>query len=185
MQITTAKWRVRPPASNIIQKDASNFIVARVLFCLDSFLHNPLANFRGLCRKPSRKITAFYGDTRQLPYYGNLGEIFLLSGDFWHFCRDPPDCRFPISTHRQSEDVVLAPYIAAEKAERRRRMLEQIRTSLTEKQYRRLCLYYLEKKGEAEIAALENVNQSSVSRTIRSGTKTVERFFGEFFLETA
>ena len=64
-------------------------------------------------------------------------------------------------------------------------MLEQIRTSLTEKQYRRLCLYYLEKKGEAEIAALENVNQSSVSRTIRSGTKTVERFFGEFFLETA
>lgn len=84
-----------------------------------------------------------------------------------------------------AEDVVLAPCIAAEQAERRRRILEQIRTSLTEKQYRRLCLYYLENKGEAEIAALENVNQSSVSRTIRSGTKIVERFFGEFFLETA
>lgn len=84
-----------------------------------------------------------------------------------------------------AEDVVLAPYIEAEEKERRRRMLEQIRTSLTEKQYRRLCLYYLEKKGEAEIAALENVNQSSVSRAIRSGTKIVERFFEEFFQETA
>ena len=84
-----------------------------------------------------------------------------------------------------AEDVVLAPYIEAEVRERRRRMLEQIRTNLTSKQYRRLCLYYLDGKGEAEIAYLENVNQSSVSRAISSGTKIVERFFEDFFRGTA
>lgn len=84
-----------------------------------------------------------------------------------------------------AEDVVLAPYIEAEQRERRHIMLEQIRTNLTPVQYRRLCLYYLDGKGEAEIAHLENVNQSSVSRAISSGAKIVERFFEDFFRGTA
>jgi len=84
-----------------------------------------------------------------------------------------------------AEETVLAPYIAAEQAERRSKMLERIRARLTEKQYRRLCLYYLDGKGEAEIASLEDVNQSSVSRAISSGTKIVERFFKDFSQGTA
>ena len=35
-----------------------------------------------------------------------------------------------------AEDMALAPYLAAEGAEQRRQLLEQVRTCLTEKQYR-------------------------------------------------
>lgn len=80
-----------------------------------------------------------------------------------------------------AEEAVFTPYIAAEQAERRRRILEQIRSRLTEKQYRRLCLYYLEDKTEAEIAALEGITQQRISKSIISGTNIVERFFQEFF----
>lgn len=80
-----------------------------------------------------------------------------------------------------AEEAVLAPYIAAEQAERRRKILEQIRASLTEKQYRRLCLYYLEGKTQEEIAALEGITQQRISKSLISGAKTVERFFQEIF----
>lgn len=79
-----------------------------------------------------------------------------------------------------AEDVVLAPYIEAEERERRRRMLEKIRTSLTAKQYRRLCLYYLEGQTEAEIAVLEGITQQRISKSLISGEKIVEKFFQEF-----
>lgn len=80
-----------------------------------------------------------------------------------------------------AEDVALAPYIEAEQRARRRRMLEQIRANLTARQYRRLCLYYLEGKTQEEIAALEGVTQQRISKSLISGTKTVERFFQEIF----
>lgn len=79
-----------------------------------------------------------------------------------------------------AEDVVLAPYIAAEQAERRRQLLEQVRSHLTEKQYRRLCLYYLDGKTEAEIATLEGVGPRRISTSITSGAKIVEKFFQKF-----
>ena len=77
-----------------------------------------------------------------------------------------------------AEDIVFAPYLAAEQ---RRRLLEQVRRCLTEKQYRRLCLYYLEGKTEAEIAVLEGVGQRRISTSITSGAKIVEKFFGKIF----
>lgn len=84
-----------------------------------------------------------------------------------------------------AEGTFLAPYIAAERAEQSRKVLEQIKKHLTEKQYRRLCLYYMEGKTEVEIAMMEGVGQSSISRSIDSGTKLVERFFEKFKRETA
>ena len=76
-----------------------------------------------------------------------------------------------------AEDIVLTPYIEAEQRVRRRKMLEQIRTNLTAKQYRRLCLYYLDGKTEAEVAALEGVGRRRISTSITRGTKIVEKFF--------
>ena len=80
-----------------------------------------------------------------------------------------------------AEEVFLAPYIAAEQAEHRRRMLEQIRASLTEKQYRRLCLYYLEGKTQEEIAALEGITQQRISKSLISGAKTCRTIFSRNF----
>ena len=76
-----------------------------------------------------------------------------------------------------AEVIVFAPYLAAEQAEQRRRLLEQVRRCLTEKQYRRLCLYYLEGKTEAEIAVVEGISQQCVSRSLIAGAKIVEKFF--------
>ena len=68
-----------------------------------------------------------------------------------------------------AEDIVFAPYLAAEQAEQRRRLLEQVR--------RCLCLYYLEGKTEAEIAVVEGISQQCVSRSLIAGAKIVEKFF--------
>lgn len=91
----------------------------------------------------------------------------------------------PLDTQRDTpvpsaEEVVLAPYIAAEKAEQRERLMEYFKTHLTKKQYRRMCLYYLEGKTEAEIAVIEGVGQRRISTSITTGTKIVKKFFPEF-----
>lgn len=84
-----------------------------------------------------------------------------------------------------AEELFFAPYITAEQTELRQSLLAGFKTHLTEKQYRRMCLYYLEGKDEMEIAALEGVSQSSVSRSISSGAKNVERFLKKFLRGTA
>ena len=61
-----------------------------------------------------------------------------------------------------AEDVVLAPYIEAEHRERRRRMLEQVRCSLTSKQYHRLWMYHVDHLSIPEIAAVEKVSPRAI-----------------------
>ena len=61
-----------------------------------------------------------------------------------------------------AEDVVLAPYIEAEQRERRRRMLEQVRSSLTSKQYHRLWMYHVDHLSFPEIAAVEKVSPRAI-----------------------
>lgn len=98
--------------------------------------------------------------------------------------RNDDDC-LPFDALRDTptpsaEDVFLTPILAAEKAERRQWMLEQIRAKLTEKQYRRLCLYYLEGKTQEEIAVAEGITQQRVSKSLIAGEKIVEKFFEVF-----
>ena len=47
---------------------------------------------------------------------------------------------------------------------------------LTEKQYRRLHLYYLEHRSECEIAKLEGVGQQRISRSILTGKRPWKKF---------
>ena len=79
-----------------------------------------------------------------------------------------------------AEEEMMAPMLKVESDERRAAVLELVRSSLTPKQYRRLCMYYLQGMTEAEIAKLEDVGQRRISTSISSGTKIVERFFQEF-----
>ncbi len=67
-----------------------------------------------------------------------------------------------------------------DEAERKRMVisfLEQIKRHLTEKQYRRLWLYYVENLSEREIAATEHVGQQRVSKSITIGKKTLRKLF--------
>ena len=75
---------------------------------------------------------------------------------------------------------MLAPMLEAECAKRHATLLETVRSSLTEKQYRRLRMYYLDGMTEAEIARQERVGQQRISNSLVSGKKIVERFFQKF-----
>lgn len=76
-----------------------------------------------------------------------------------------------------AEDVALAPYIAADQAERRRRMLEQIRTNLTDKQYRRWWLCCIKKVPVIQIARDEDVAEPSVSESITRAREIISKIF--------
>ena len=79
-----------------------------------------------------------------------------------------------------AEDVLLAPVMAEEAKKRRKEFLRKLRHNLTETQYRRLCLYYLEGKTEEEIAVIEGVKQQRISKSLIAGKKFVEKIFKEF-----
>lgn len=55
----------------------------------------------------------------------------------------------------------------------------KIRDKLTEKQYRRLRLYYLEHQSECEIAKLEGVGQQRISKSILTGKRSLENILRE------
>lgn len=55
----------------------------------------------------------------------------------------------------------------------------KIRDKLTEKQYRRLCLYYLEHQSECEIAKLEGVGQQRISKSILAGKRALKNILRE------
>ena len=53
-------------------------------------------------------------------------------------------------------------------------LVAQIRSRLTEKQFRRVWMYYVEKLSEREIAALEGVGQQRVSKSLVASKKILE-----------
>ena len=56
-------------------------------------------------------------------------------------------------------------------------LTEQVRACLTEKQFRRLWLYEVEEKTEAEIAAMEGVGQRRISSSLIAARKKLEKIF--------
>lgn len=79
-----------------------------------------------------------------------------------------------------AEDMLLAPMLEAERIDSRVALLEQVRSSLTQKQYNRLCMYYLDGMTEQEIATVEGVAQRRVSKSISSGKKVINKFLKKF-----
>ncbi|MEA4894688.1 MAG: sigma-70 family RNA polymerase sigma factor [Oscillospiraceae bacterium] len=56
-------------------------------------------------------------------------------------------------------------------------LISHLMNRLTEKQYRRLWLYYVKNLSERDIAEIEHVGQQRVSKSILSGRKIIEKFF--------
>ncbi len=56
-------------------------------------------------------------------------------------------------------------------------LIAQLMNRLTEKQYRRLRLYYVENLSERDIAAIEHVGQQRISKAILNGKKIIKKFF--------
>lgn len=82
---------------------------------------------------------------------------------------------------QSAEEAYFAPFLQSERMEHRAALISRVRNALTEKQYRRLRLYYLDRKSEAEIAAMEGVGQQRISKSLIKGAEIVEKFFKYFF----
>lgn len=81
------------------------------------------------------------------------------------------DCPLP-----SPEEELLEAMDADERRAARLALANQLRSCLTEKQLRRLRLYYLEGMNEAEIAVNEGVSQQAVSLCIRSAKNILQKF---------
>lgn len=67
-----------------------------------------------------------------------------------------------------------------ERAKNNAILIQQVRSTLTEKQYRRLWLYHVQGLSEQDIAQLENVGQPRISRSINTGLRAIEKYFSIF-----
>ena len=80
-----------------------------------------------------------------------------------------------------AEDILLAPILEEEQNQRKAALSLEVSKSLTEKQYRRWCRYYLDKLTEKEIAHLEGIGQQRISASLISGKKVLEKILKKFF----
>jgi len=75
------------------------------------------------------------------------------------------------------EDELFAILDEAEHRQMYVSLLKQIKSRLTEKQYCRLWLYYVENLSERDIAAIEHVGQQRISKSITIGIKIIRKYF--------
>ena len=78
------------------------------------------------------------------------------------------------------EELILEALDRTEHDVARAVLVKQIRSGLTEKQFRRLCMYYLAGMREGEIAALEGVGQQRISRSLLVGKAILEKILKTF-----
>ena len=64
--------------------------------------------------------------------------------------------------------------------EERKALVNKIKSVLTETQFRRLWLYYVERKTEQQIADIEKVGQPRIVKSISSAKKRVQKYLGNF-----
>ena len=77
------------------------------------------------------------------------------------------------------EDVLLAPLLKAEQKEQRAVLLQQVKDALTETQYRRFWMYYVEKMSETEIALAERVGQPRICRSLCRAREILKKIFSQ------
>lgn len=101
--------------------------------------------------------------------------------------RDHVQANHTISLTGLPENAISVPAIdvALEYAEERREqqrqshaLVLQIRSRLTEKQFRRLWMHKVDEMTEAQIAKIEGVSQQAISLSIRATVEKIRKIFG-------
>lgn len=89
------------------------------------------------------------------------------------------DCRLSLKDEIDSQVPSAENVVLNEEGAYAAQLTTKIADKLTEKQYRRLCLYYLEHQSECEIAKLEGVGQQRISKSILAGKRALENILRE------
>lgn len=100
------------------------------------------------------------------------------AGRAYHDNRLPLEDWAVPSAPSAEEQLLDTENVAKRRAEQAELML-WLRGCLTEKQFRRVCLYYLNGLSETEIARLEGVGQRRVSTSLMRARKKLKKFFAE------
>ena len=79
-------------------------------------------------------------------------------------------------TGTSAEDAFFTPLLKAEDRKQKIAMLQQVQDVLTETQYRRLWLYYVQSMTVEEIAVVEHIAHQNVSKSIRAARKKIKKF---------
>lgn len=72
-----------------------------------------------------------------------------------------------------AEDVLMAPLLEQEEQDRQSTHIQKIKEILTEKQFRRLWLLYVERKSITEIAKLEGVTPQAIYFCLANAAKAI------------
>ena len=78
------------------------------------------------------------------------------------------------------EDILVAPLLRMEQSEQRTARIQMVRSVLTEKQYRRLRMYFIQGMTETRIAEIEGVGQRRISKSITSGIAALKKILKNF-----
>lgn len=93
--------------------------------------------------------------------------------------RKHDDCKLSLKDEIDSQVPSAENVVFDEEGAYAAQLTTEIEDRLTEKQFRRLHLYYLEHRSECEIAKLEGVGQQRVSKSILTGKRALEKFLRE------
>lgn len=75
--------------------------------------------------------------------------------------------------------VMIRKYESAEKYRQATVMIAQFKDKLTKTQFRRLCLYFMDKMCTGEIGAIEGVSHQNISKSIIAAIKKIKKIFPE------
>lgn len=78
------------------------------------------------------------------------------------------------------EDILIAPLLRTEESKQRLSRIQMIRAVLTDKQYRRLRMYFIQGMTETQIAEIEGVGQRRISKSITGGIAALEKILKNF-----
>lgn len=102
---------------------------------------------------------------------GDYKKIESEGRDFYDICVSLSEASTTLGI--SAEDVLFAPLAEAEQKEQMATMLQQIKSMLTQTQFRRMWMLYVDGKNVAEIAAQEGVTFQAVYICLSRATKSI------------
>lgn len=102
---------------------------------------------------------------------GDYKKIESEGRDFYDNCVSLSEASTTLGI--SAEDVLFAPLAEAEQKEQMATMLQQIKSMLTQTQFRRMWMLYVDGKNVAEIAAQEGVTFQAVYICLSRATKSI------------
>jgi len=82
-----------------------------------------------------------------------------------------------LSTGASIEDLLVTALPDGTKGEQKKALLRQIRTCMTETQYRRFCLFYADGLSIPEIAQQEGISRQGISESLTAAWKKIRKLF--------